>query len=659
MELLIDCERFIREFFPAISAAASQTYYSALPFTPTETLLREKYSHELERSMKVRFGVEKKWGSCLRTMEGHPDTIWSVVFSPDGAHVASGSGDDTIRIWEIITGAHLHTFRANSMAVSSVAFSPKGDQIASGSNNNAIQLWDVASGAHLRTLKGHTLRVTSVVFSPDGTFIASGSNDRTVRLWTAHGDRTLSGHTDSVVSVAFSPDSAYVTSGSFDKTIRIWDTDGTQLRTLKGHSSHVQSVAFSPDGTCIASGSKDSTLRIWHTTGTHATRIFRGHSADVNSVAYSPNGAYIISGSLDETIRMWDVNGTQLQKFKGHSGSVTSVAFSPNGVHVASASVDKSIRIWDTVSGNSRTLKEPFNWTSPMSLLTDVVRTMSNYMNYNIQSWDQLGTGCPKIFAISRDLSRVISVHHPMTIELWDGQTGTHMRKLRGHSSNITSLAFSPIDAHIASGSRDQTIRIWDSDGTHLRTLRGHTNWVLSVAFSPDGSQVAAGSFDTNIRLWDANNGRCLRTIHAGSTALQFSSDGSYIASASSGGIHLFDAATGKELRMLPALGSSPDDISISADQKFITLSYSKLHQSLETPEEFWLTRNFNLLRASELGPFIQSEDGWIRSISPKRRLCWIPFSLRAEKFKSGHGGILSVNATRTFLLDFKAIASY
>jgi WD40 repeat protein len=67
--------------------------------------------------------------------------------------------------------------------VLSVAFSPDGQALASGSLDNTIRLWDAASGALLRTLKGHTYTVRSVAFSPDGRALASGSWDGTVRLW--------------------------------------------------------------------------------------------------------------------------------------------------------------------------------------------------------------------------------------------------------------------------------------------------------------------------------------------------------------------------------------------------------------------------------------------------------------------------------------------
>ena len=137
----------------------------------------------------------------------------------------------------------------------------------SGSADNTLRLWDAVSGAHLNTLNGYSGGVCSVAFSPDGTRIVSGSYDKTLRLWDAVSGahlNTLNGHSDWVGSVAFSPDGTRIVSGSDDNTLRLWDAvSGAHLNTLNGHSSWVMSVAFSPDGTRIMSESKDKTLQLW------------------------------------------------------------------------------------------------------------------------------------------------------------------------------------------------------------------------------------------------------------------------------------------------------------------------------------------------------------------------------------------------------------
>ena len=107
-----------------------------------------------------------------------------------------------------IGGSH-DELKAHSSNVSSVAFSPDGTLLASGSYDDTIKLWSIPGGELLKTLKGHEVRVLSVAFSPDGTLLASGSWNETIKLWSIPGGellKTLEGNSEWVFAVAFSPD---------------------------------------------------------------------------------------------------------------------------------------------------------------------------------------------------------------------------------------------------------------------------------------------------------------------------------------------------------------------------------------------------------------------------------------------------------------------
>ena len=291
-------------------------------------------------------------GSFLeKTLTGHSDSVLSVAYSSDSRYLASGSGDNTIKIWEVAKGKELRTLTGHSSGVYSVVYSPDGRYLASGSGDNTIKIWEVAKEKELRTLTGHSSRSLSVVYSPDSRYLASGSIDNTIKIWevaTGKELRTLTGHFSGVYSVVYSPDGRYLASASADNTIKIWEVaTGKELRTLTGHSSRSLSVVYSPDSRYLASGSIDNTIKIWEVATGKELRTLTGHSNSVPSVAYSPDGRYLASGSWDDTIKIWEVaTGRELRTLTGHSSGFWSVVYSPDGRYLASGSEDKTIKIW-------------------------------------------------------------------------------------------------------------------------------------------------------------------------------------------------------------------------------------------------------------------------------------------------------------------------
>ena len=250
-------------------------------------------------------------------LTGHTDGVLSVAFSPDGQTLASGSRDDTVRLWDVATGTLQQTL-THTGSVTSVAFSPDGQTLASGVDGwtSTICLWDVATGVLQYTLLAHKGGLSSVAFSPDGQTLASaGGWDALVSLWdvaTGTFQQSLAGHTAVTLlrSVAFSPDGSMLASagGWRDKTVRLWDVaTGTLQQTLTGHTDIVESVVFSPDSRTLASGSIDATVRLWDVATGTLQHTLTEYTAGVLSVVFSPDGRTLASGSEDGTVFLWDI----------------------------------------------------------------------------------------------------------------------------------------------------------------------------------------------------------------------------------------------------------------------------------------------------------------------------------------------------------------
>src|SRR5260221_420340 len=339
-------------------------------------------------------------GPLIRTFEGHASWVHAVALTPDGRFVVSGSGDGTLRAWDLESNRSVRSFARHRGPIRAVAITPDGRRVVSASDDHTLRVWDLDSGRSLRTLRGHSNAVSLVRITSHGFRAISASLDGTLRVWDLQSGqllRTLEGHAGRVHAVALTPDAARAVSASSDRTLRVWDLEnGRLLHTLAGHTDPVTAVTVLPDGRRVISGSADHTLRMWdlekkqsvhtlvgqtdnitrmlltpdqHRAAVHSdyhvlrmwdletgqlVRTLAGHTDWVTAAAVIPDGRYLISGSADHSLRLWNLeNGQTVQMFIGHTSLVTAVAVTPDGRLAISASADRTLRIWELQTGES------------------------------------------------------------------------------------------------------------------------------------------------------------------------------------------------------------------------------------------------------------------------------------------------------------------
>ncbi|NEQ68420.1 MAG: hypothetical protein F6K21_23550 [Symploca sp. SIO2D2] len=423
-------------------------------------------------------------GSLLQDLPGHEAGVHSVSFSPDGQIIASSGADNSIKLWKRNSTGKFEAMpdkilTGHTQPVNSISFSSDGNTLASASWDNTVKLWS-REGKLLKTLTGHTNFVLDVSFSPDGKLIASASRDKTIKLWSKDGDllKTLTQHQKPVTSVSFSADSQMLASASADNTIKLWQPNGELINTFEGHSKSVLSVNFSPDGKTLASASDDNTVKLWHLDGTGTVETLKGHGNFVQDAMFSPDGKTLASASADNTIKIWSAQGMP-QEIKGHSQAVSGVSFSPDGQTIATVSWDKTIKLW---SRNDRTLLQAIAQAHSEPILS---------------------------VSFSPDGELLATASEDKTVKLWQHQgekwSTQPYKTLEGHEERVNSVSFSPDGKWLVSASSDQTVKVWKQDGTLVQILSGHNDIIWGANFSPDGEFIASASEDKTVKLWRRN----------------------------------------------------------------------------------------------------------------------------------------------------------
>ena len=442
-------------------------------------------------------------GKLLTKAIAHRKTIYAAKFHPNGKILASSGGDKTVKLWriadattrlltELITRPSrinlrdgelqlIHTFETRSDEVLSLNFSRDGKQIAFGYQDGSVEISDL-NGDTSSKIGIHREGVFDVNFSADNRYLLSASKDRSVRLWTLRNAliQTSYGHTDNIWSISYRPDGKVFASASVDKSVRLWNADGTFKQELQGHSDIVYNAVFSVDGTKLVSASRDGTVRIWDgSTGT-LLHVLNSHGSGLIYATFSPDQKTFATVGFDNKIKLWQWNDTDnpklLKVLEGHSKLIWSIAFSPDGQSLASTSNDETVRIWDIKSGQN------------------LQTTMNAHKNGGLA------------IAYSPNGKQIASAGKDSKVKLWNAQTGAFVKEIIVNNNFwVFGISFHPNGRAIATANADKTIKIFDlTSGELLKTLTGHSSEVNAVTYSPDGKYIVSGSRDNSVKLWNA-----------------------------------------------------------------------------------------------------------------------------------------------------------
>jgi len=478
--------------------------------------------------MEIKLGDPPAGAAAVRMQQAQNSRQgWTpyLAYLPDGKQIiledANGPG---VRLFNLESGTEVRAFRGKGENLAGVALSPDGLALAMGEKDGTVKVWDVGTGKERLKMDLGKNRLWSMAFSPDGKTLAIG--EAGVSLWDAADGKKLqtlalpppavqanerSFAPDGKQLLSFAPDGNQLAASNGGWVV-LWDpATGKEIRRIEAGGN--MSARFLPDSRTLFMAGGNEFHLLDAATGL-PLHNYEGHKSFIASIAYSPDGKQIATRTFED-ILVWDVPSRQIVlKTEGSKfGWGSNPAFSPNGNALAAAR-GETVFVWDAKTGAQRLM---------------------------IPGQEQL-KATNAVMAISRDGAKLAFGTPVGWVTSYDFPTGKELDFLHPGDGSVSGIAFSP-DLRLVSGITHQrinavsapppvTIRIWDlQTGKEWKSIAG-SSWLGTLTFSPDGRSLLAAprrgqGSPFGARLGQAAGRNPIDRVHCGSFLARRPSRGS------------------------------------------------------------------------------------------------------------------------------------
>ncbi len=501
-------------------------------------------------------------GAVTRTLTGHTGDVLCIAFSGDASKIATGSVDQTVRVWNLNdANAEPVAFAEHAGAVRGVAFSADGARVLSGAADNSVKLWNAADATLIADCPGHTAPVVAVAFTA-GDQPTSASADHTVRFWNPSNGQQTRAISDpaAIVQMGISRDGALLALSGDDKAVRIYQAaNGQLLQTLPARDHAATSLNFSADGARLLALATGQSLTIWETAtgrvlqemvaeqsvsgefgadaqhirltasdGSMTTRglefmlALRGMTQPVTGLATNADGQQVYAASADGTIRGYQTGGDGNPFYTAnHGAAIRDLALSPNGQVLATAGENGTIRLWQSANGAGANPQIP-NATGPVQTVAwslDGLHLIAatGGEQPDVHVFDAAtGVILERVHGDGTTAADIVAggdAESGTTLFMAAGEGGVRtatihaVRTVPGHSGAVTSLAAIPeTPLQVLSGSLDGTLRRWNLENGQAILQLNHGSPIQCVAVRPDAQRYASAGDNGTTRLWNAAN---------------------------------------------------------------------------------------------------------------------------------------------------------
>ncbi len=416
-------------------------------------------------------------------------------------------------------------FYASAISPDGKYIAAAGYPVASEEGNHII-LIDIEKGEQVGTAKGHNNVINSLDFTGNGKYLASGSDDGLVKVWKVEETHNMTEVSNlsvgtRVTGLSFNNKTQSLVVASDQRNVLVFDLQKLDAgikeftpRELKGHKDIVNKVAYSPDGTFIASSSLNSELILWKPDGT-VVKEFDNVKNIVNALTFSHDGKILVAMDVAGNGVSYSVpSGNKFAEFNGHDNTVFSADFSPESASgnylVATAGGNNNIiYIWNPINGrNQQTIKGHgatiWDLSFGEGLQLYIANEQSKNERYHYQFKFDFTT-----FGISANpgkpenkfldvANKQVNQTGVYTIELAKGNIIQNDEFEDGRILDYQVMS----NGHVIVGS-DFSLKEYNNVGEMQKEFLGHTAGIRTVTVSKDGRYMASGSEDQTIRIWN------------------------------------------------------------------------------------------------------------------------------------------------------------